>query len=386
MLLKDLLVFRDDLYFDGAVQADWFYREDRVEKVASNFVFHGPATHAVTKDEIGGQNLMDTASFTLKLADKLNGDDQASPFTLAIAGYGTGKSHLAVALSVLFSGEDWAPSLHERVLENIKRADASIADALRKKVSKPRLILTLNGMRDFNLHYELLRTAEKCLASNHISSTLISKLDRRREVALHFVEHSFDLLKEQFNAEAERYSLPSRDGELLPVITAGLDDPDSDAFDIVNKVYTEFNGHPIRMDEGVSASAILDTLLKEYCGLRGQFDGIVILFDEFGRFLEYAGENPGAAGDSALQQIFEAVQNAQSDIQFVGFIQSDIKSYLQRVDKTSNISRYIDRYDSGEKVYLSSNLETVFANLLEHRNEADYNKLVVSQFTQNRAS
>lgn len=77
--------------------------------------------------------------------------------------------------------------------------------------------------------------------------------------------------------------------------------------------------------------------------------------------------NPAAAGDSALQQIFEAVQNAEGAIQFVGFIQSDIKSYLQRVDKSSNISRYIDRYDAGEKVYLSSNLETIFANLLERK-------------------
>lgn len=40
--LKDLVVFRNDLYFDGAVQADWFYQSQQAEAVAKSFVFHGP--------------------------------------------------------------------------------------------------------------------------------------------------------------------------------------------------------------------------------------------------------------------------------------------------------------------------------------------------------
>ncbi|MBQ8962523.1 MAG: hypothetical protein IJ089_14005 [Clostridia bacterium] len=379
MLLKELLVFRDDLYFDGAVQADWLYHEDRVAPVASSFVFHGPSTHAVARETIGHQNLMDTASFTLRLAEKMNDPEQGSPFSLAIAGYGTGKSHLAVALSVLFSGENWMPEVHTQVMENIRRADTSISKALKPLVEKPHLVLTLNGMRDFNLHYELLRTAEKALSIHHIDHTLISKLDRRREVAEHFIHHSFDVLVSQFNQCAADRGIAIRDEALKETLISDLGDVGSQAFKIVNHVYTDFNGHPIRMDEGVSAGTIIETLLKEYCGLHGKFDGVVILFDEFGRFLEYAGSNPAAAGDSALQQIFETVQNAQGDVQFVGFIQSDIKSYLQRVDKTSNISRYIDRYDAGEKIYLSSNLETVFANLLEHPDTEAFNRYVLSR-------
>lgn len=379
MLFKDILVFRDDLYFDGAVQADWFYQPDRISLVASNFVFHGPSTHAVARGDVGNRNLIDTASFALRLAEKMSDSEQGSPFTLAIAGYGTGKSHLAVALSALLSGEEWNPELHQRILDNIRRADAGIAERLEKHVKKSRLILTLNGMRDFNLHYELLRTAEKALDCNHLDRAILSKLDRRREVAQHFIEHSFELLKEAFHKEAQRRALFLDGEDLKNELLVGLGDPDSTAFDIVNQVYTGFNGHPIRMDEGVSANAIIEVLLKETCGLHGKFDGIVILFDEFGRFLEYAGANPAAAGDSALQQIFEAVQNAQGDVQFVGFIQSDIKTYLQRVDKTSNISRYIDRYDAGEKMYLSSNLETVFANLLEHPDAGAYQRYVLSR-------
>lgn len=373
--LQDVITFRDDLYFDGAVQADWFYSEKQLPIVARSFVFHGPKNHAVTGGEFGGKGLVDTASFALRIAEKLNNPEAGSALTLAIAGYGTGKSHLAVTLSALLSGADFQPSLHEAILENIRRADAGIAERLCPLVKKPRLVLTLNGMRDFNLHYELMRTAEKALKVYGVPQDLLKSLNKVRETAIGFIEHSYDILQSHFEAAAQQ-DLPLTGEALRRQLCERLENNDEIALAIVNSVYTEFNGHPIRQDEGVSASAVLDTLLTACCGLHGRFDGIVILFDEFGRFLEYASAQPGAAGDSALQQIFESVQNAEGDIQFVGFIQSDIKSYLQRVDRASNISRYIDRYDAGEKLYLSSNLETIFANLLEKKDPVAFDTCV----------
>ena len=382
MKLKDVLVFRDDLYFEGAVQADWFYVSKQLDTVASSFVFHGPSTHAVSKEEVGGRGLMDTASFTLRIAEKLADPESGNPFTMPIAGYGTGKSHLAVTLSALFSGEEFNPSLHEKILENLTRADARIAERIRPLVRGRRLVLTLNGMRDFNLHYELLRTAEKALRINQVPLDVLARLNRLKETAVNFLNRSYSLLQAQFNSAAEKHDVAVRNGELLQFLVNNLDEQNSAAFQIVNDVYTDFNGHAIRLDEGVSASDVLDTLLQECCGLHGQFDGIIILFDEFGRYLEYVSSNPAAAGDSALQQIFEAVQNADGAIQFISFIQSDIKSYLQRVDKASNISRYIDRYDAGEKIYLSSNLETIFANLLDHPDKASFNDKVIERLEQ----
>ncbi len=384
--LKDLVIFRDDLYFNGAVQADWFYQSRQVEAVAKSFVFHGPKNHAVSQNEFGGQGLLDTASFTLRLAQKMGNADDNNALTLAIAGYGTGKSHLAVTLSTLFSGEQWMSELHEEVLANIARADADIEKQLCPLVKKPRLVLTINGMHDFNLHYELLRTAEKALTLYDADLSVLSKLNKVKEIATVFIERSFDILADRFENAATKHGISLSGITLKQHLLQSLGDEPGAEFEIVNDVYTEFNGHPIRMDEGVSASLVLDTLLSECCGLHGQFDGIVILFDEFGRFLEYVSANPAAAGDSALQQIFESVQNAEGDIQFIGFIQSDIKSYLQRVDKSSNISRYIDRYDAGEKIYLSSNLETIFANLLEKKNRAAFDHYVTSRLRDDESS
>lgn len=377
--LKEIVVFRDDLYFEGAVQADWFYQPRQVEAVAKSFVFHGPKNHAVARSEFGGQGLMDTASFALHLARKMEQVEDGNAITLAIAGYGTGKSHLAVTLSSLFSGEKWMPELHEDILTNIARADSEVEKELRPLVKKPRLVLTLNGMRNFNLHYELLRTAEKALKLYGANLKALTKLNKVKEIASVFIERSFTILEAQFTQEANQKGVYLTGDALKERLIQSLDHEAGVEFDIINEVYTEFNGHPIRLDEGVSASLVLDTLLQECCGLHGQFDSIVILFDEFGRFLEYVSANPAASGDSALQQIFESVQNAEGTIQFVGFIQSDIKSYLQRVDKSSNISRYIDRYDAGEKIYLSSNLETIFANLLEKKDTHVFKQMVIDR-------
>lgn len=384
-LFKDIVTFRDDLYFEGAVQADWFYQQRQLESVVTSFVFHGPNTHAVSKNDFSERRLLDTASFTLKIAEKATNSEAGSPLTLAIAGYGTGKSHLAVTLSALFSGEAWHPDLHTRILENIARADKDISEKIRLLVKKPRLVLTINGMRDFNLHYELLRTAEKALRMYGSGLDVLTKLNKVKETATNFVDRSYDLWSNRAEQIAAIQGINLKGEALREYLITHLDNQQDAAFVIVNQVYEEFNGHSIRLDEGVSASAILETLVQECCGLHGQFDGIIILFDEFGRYLEYVGANPAAAGDSALQQIFEAVQNADGDIQFVGFIQSDIKSYLQRVDKTSNISRYIDRYDAGEKIYLSSNLETIFANLLEKKDTTAYSSLVLHRQEQEKS-
>ena len=378
MKFSDLLTFRSDLYFDGAVQADWFYIPSQSAKVASNFVFHGPKTHAVSLEEVNYKNLMDTASFTELLVDKITTEEKVNPFTLAIAGYGTGKSHMAVALSELFSGSDFHPDVYSKIIQNISRADQEIGTRIRQKTNEKNLVLTLNGMNKFDLHYELLRTAQKALKLYNVSDEVIRSLDQAHETAMLFLQKNFYTMQEKFEHAAAQKDINLTGESLYEFI---FNNSESEiCFELINEVYLEINGHMIRWDEGVSAKQILSTLVHECCGTLGDFDRVVILFDEFGRFLEYASANPGKAGDSALQQIFEACQNAEGEIQFIGFIQADIKAYLQRVDKTSNVSRYIDRFDASEKIYISSNLETIFANLIEPVDILNYQQIVGSYF------
>ena len=134
MRFGDLLEFRKDIFFDGAVQIDWFYNKEKATLVAENFVFHGSEYHGAT----GGSdsNLRDTVSFVQEISEKINNEYPNNPLTLAIATYGTGKSHLGVTLAELFSGPDYNPKAYNAIISNIKEIDATKSRAIEQNTQK----------------------------------------------------------------------------------------------------------------------------------------------------------------------------------------------------------------------------------------------------------
>lgn len=377
MELGKILEFRKDLYFEGAVQADWFYAQEKAAKVAENFVFHGKQYFGVEDQGIGNKKRIDTISLVGALAEKMS-DDHANTLTLAIADYGTGKSHLAVTLGQIFSGKDYMSQTYNKIISNISSIDSSAAKHIQALTDERNFVMVINGMRDFNLHSEILKTAQKSLKLYKLPDDGLRKLNRALETAETFFIRNANSSISLFEEKAKALGWDEIGNHLIEKIRDNLMTDDV-AFDIVNLVYTEINGQKIRWEEGLSAANILEMLISEYCGMNGQFEHIILLFDEFGRYLEYAsGVNAAKSGDSALQQIFETAQNANGVLQVINFIQSDIKTYLQRVDQTKNISRYIGRYDASDKYYISSNLETVFANLIQRKDKKAFEENVVS--------
>ena len=373
MRLGEIIEFRKDLYFEGAVQADWFYDYQKAAKVAENFVFHSKNYFGVE----ARKGSIDTVSLVKALASKF-GKESENPRTLAIADYGTGKSHLAVTLAVLFSGPKFMPETYSRVLKNIKMIDPESSAQISALCQDRNLVIMLNGIRDFNLHSEILKATQRSLRLYGVDDKELRKLNHTIDTASRFFDLNAAAHTEKFEKAAILRGWHERGDELLSKLSEGIGSND-DAFEIINDVYEMMTGQRIRWEEGISAKAILEMLLSKYCGLNGQFDNVIILFDEFGRFLEYAsGTDGGKCGDNALQEIFEVSQNAAGALQIINFIQTDIKTYLLRVDQSRNLSRYIGRYDESEKYHISSNLETVFANLVARKDLSSFNKIIVS--------
>lgn len=375
MKIKDIIGLKKDIVFGGAVQTEWFY-DEKAKEIAENFVFHGPDFFGVIDDDIEfkAHKLMDTCTYTSMIANKLYNDD-VNPIILTIAGYGTGKSHLSVTLGSLFS-RDKEDSTFKKIITNISNLNINIGKDILNKHDKPNLVLVINGMKDFNLNYEILNTAKKSLRQKGYGEEIFSEFTKAYNVAYKFLEKNYELLKEDFVRVCKNNGIEKDNLEkyLKENIYTDI------VFDSINEVYKEFAGYYIRWDDGISSSDILKKLTEKLCGDKGEFNKILILFDEFGRYIEYASEYPNRAGDSALQQLFEAIQDADNKIIFNAFIQSDLKTYLSRVNKTSNISRYIGRYESGEKIYLSSNLETIFANLINKGDKVLFNQYIKGYF------
>ena len=189
MKFGELLEFRKDLYFEGAVQIDWFYDQKRAAKVAENFVFHGKDYFGVEETLSGGKKRIDTISLVQALSSKL-GDENVKVPSLAIADYGTGKSHLAVTLAQLFSGPEYMPETYNKVLENIKLIDENAAREIKDNCDARNFVMVINGMRDFNLHSEILRAAQKSLALYGLPDDNLRKLNRALETAEMFFDRN----------------------------------------------------------------------------------------------------------------------------------------------------------------------------------------------------
>jgi len=366
--ISDFIHFDKNRYFGGAVQANWFYDSEKVEAITESYVFHGPKYHGVNAEEISDHRyrLHDTASYALALLHKIQNID-GNRFNLTIAGYGTGKSHLAVALASLLSGHN--EELRLTAIECIRSVDAAIANEFEQYKGR-NLVLVYNGMSNFNLDSETLQLARAALTQHGMDTSILSSLTKQYEQALLFVERTYERYQDEYLAAFQR--IPAR--ELKDHIVAHIED--KDVFSCVNELYYQVNGSYIQQDRGISAGDILNVLSQQFCIQNHVFDRIIILFDEFGRYIEYAAANPAVAGDSALQQVFEAVQNAKGTILFDAFIQSDLNTYMSRIGQTSNIVRYVGRYENSEKYYLSSNFETILANLLVKQNEQRFQELI----------
>ena len=366
--LKDAIGFRRDLFFGGAVQIDWFETDPEKRDLAStNFVFHGPKYFGVTDDDKEGAKsyaLIDTVSLTSELmAGMTPGRNDRFPIALAIAGYGAGKSHYALTLAHLLSAP--TGSVADAILDNVRHASPHLGKQIQHHIEnwdQPFLVLPINGMTDFNLAEELSRQVLVQLRARGLDTTPVEDLWPRFQDAEAFVERNF----EKWRSEFEKVFGP----DIAPdSIRDGLKDHNESAFQQVNEIYEAAIGKPIRVSGAESANQLITTVCREYCGDNAPFQGVVILFDEFGRYLEFAIEKPHVAGDAALQQVFEGVQDNADRCFMLCTIQYELKTYISRVspEKRNVIQRYVGRYDAARKFYLSSNLETLFAHLIDKK-------------------
>jgi hypothetical protein len=238
MQIKDLLKFNKDKYFGGAVQANWFYEVDKVKAIADSYVFHGPKYHGVNGQELQNSSykLNDTATYALKLTQRAS-ETINNRFCMTIAGYGTGKSHLSVALASLLSGHD--EELRQVVLKNISAADKSIGEEIKTHLHK-NLVIVLNGMRDFNLNSEVLTTAKKALAQHGMSVDIFDELTTQYKQAANFCINTFQTHKARYEHYLADTNL--RSSVTPELITEALENADKAVFNAVNEVYKEFMG------------------------------------------------------------------------------------------------------------------------------------------------
>lgn len=372
IVLKDVIRFRGDRLFDGAVNLSWFWDDiEKSHKAAESFVFHGPQYHGVQQSDIGishGHQLQDTATFTKNIVNACYGD-QDQPFTLAIAGYGTGKSHLALTIANLLSNPD--SDVARNILSNIEDSDINIGKEIKLKFlefNRPCLVVALNGMQNFDLTAEISRQIYKQIIDRNVDTTPLDELRPRFVNAIKILNILSDSLKEELLKHCDVSNFES--------ILTSLREQDEHLYLQIHEFLTK-HGVTMQAIGGESVEDIIKTVSKEYCGQDKPFQSLVFLFDEFGRYIEFATTHSQIAGSGALQNLFEGIQSCTERTCFFGFIQFELNAYVQRIlpEYKNDILRYITRYQFSNKVYLSINLETLIANLIQKNDITRINSL-----------
>lgn len=360
--LNKIVSYRVDRLFNGAVNISWFSNDQSKAEAASQaFVFHGPQYHGVQQEDIGeshGHRLIDTASLTLSILRRCYGFEDR-PFTLAIAGYGTGKSHFALTLASLISEPEREKS--KEIISAIESADPEIGSEIKTLLDEekqPCIAIALNGIESFDLTAEVTKQVLRSLKAFKLDTKPIDELRPRFSQAASLIKMSSKEIAKELIETCKVSSIK----ELL----FGLEQQDDLIYAAIHEFFAS-RGMPIRALSGESVRDVIDVTVREYCGKGKPFRGLLVLFDEFGKYTEFATVRSHIAGSGVLQDLFEAIQSNANNACFVGFIQFELNAYVQRIapEYKNEILRYVTRYQSANRVYLSINLETLIASLIE---------------------
>jgi hypothetical protein len=365
--IRDIVEFESERLFHGAVNIDWFQNDKEIsKKAAESFVFHGPLYHGVAQEDVGvshEHHLQDTATFARLIVRRCFGGEE-QPFTLAVAGYGTGKSHLALSLATLLA--DPTGEAAGAVLANLHSADPSAGGEIRVTLSeqrKPCLVVALNGMGNFDLTAEITQQIARQVKSKSLDTGALDDLRPRFKQAANLIRHSNETLHRELLEECDLSDIET--------LLSSLEKQDERIYAVTHRVL-ESRGMSITALGGESLKDVIDVVSREYCGEHKPFARLLILFDEFGRYIEFATLRSQIAGSGVLQDLFEAVQAHPDEACFVGFIQFELNAYVQRIapEFRNDILRYVTRYQAANKAYLSINLETLIASLIK-KNKPD---------------
>lgn len=364
--LDDVIQFRGDRLFHGAVSLDWIWTQPELSRAAAEaYIFHGHSYHGVDQQDLGiahGHRLQDTASFSRDFLRRCHGLEGA-PFTLAIAGYGTGKSHLSLAMANLLTQPQG--EIAEHLVAAIESADPSAGTEVRaiiKEEPRPFLVVALNGMQNFDLTAELTRQILMQARAHNLDALALEELRPRFRQAASLVGMATEDMARELTEACGVDSLEQ--------ILEALSEQDEQVYTKTQRIF-EAMGLPIRAFGGESIRDVINVAVREYCGEDKPFAGLTIIFDEFGRYTEFATIRSQIAGSGVLQDLFEGIQANSEHVAFVGFIQFELNAYVQRVapEFKNEILRYVSRYQAANKSYLSINLETLVANLIEKKDQ-----------------
>ncbi|WP_192822483.1 hypothetical protein [Rufibacter sp. LB8] len=345
--------------FVSDVQLAWYPSHPNNAKLAGSYSW--------TRQQIGEE--LPSLEALNKLRDGFESDEIAKQGNRHLweAIYGHGKSHLALAIANFFGKTAGSPEVNT-VLEAIKHAKGDFEGLKNFKESRqPYLVLTLFGNDTLTIAQSITRGIEKAFALNPATAN--------EDIGLWFkpAEEGLAALsaKETDVEKASEFLQSLTPSLTLQDLREDLSSRRGQYREQLSQMVHYVTGFPPAFGDMLGPKQVIESVVERYCGEGKPFAGLLILYDEFGRFVQdYATEYDLLSRNQPLQNLLEAVAGLQSKAAIVAFTQANPEGIAKRAmgansSRLDEVNRELTRFpDPGRKVLVSP-LEAVLGDFLQ---------------------
>lgn len=255
---------------------------------------------------------------------------------LITGSYGTGKSHLALVLTMCYRGRQEAVA---RVLDRLAEKYPGRADQLRERLATisqqaPYLVVLIEGDQD-SFDAALIRGLRQALdhagLADYMPATYFSAAAQRLR----------ELLGNQDSAGRTEQAARQFGYDSALALAERLDSRAAELKDLenFNRLHEQVCfGAPFLADTHLKATETYQdavrTLVQE-----GRFAGITVIWDEFGAFMEQLVKEPTSAGGQAVQRFAEACQDSgEHPLHLYLVTHRSLQSYVRRARSTQYLT------------------------------------------------
>ncbi|MBW3127296.1 hypothetical protein [Hymenobacter profundi] len=291
--------------------------------------------------------------------------------------YGHGKSHLALALANFFGKPADSPEV-QKVLAAIKHAEGDYEGLKNFKASRqPYLVLRLFGNKPYTLAQGVMRGLEKAFEENPATKgTELGLWFKPAEEGLAALANNPDQV-----AKANKFLKTLTPALTLQDLHEDLSTRRGQYREQLSQMVHHVTGFPPAFGDVLGPKQVVESVVDQFCGEGKPFAGLLVLFDEFGRYIDdYAREYDLLSKNQPLQNLLEGIASRQSRAAIVAFTQANPEGIARRVmganaARLEEVNKELTRFPDPQRKALVSPLEAVLGDFLK-QTETNWNALL----------
>lgn len=283
-----------------------------------------------------------------------------------MATYGHGKSHFGLALANYFGAPQNSSELkavHNK-LDHALPADQAQVFREYRADKAPFMVLILRGDRPGSLRDAFFQALDRALAQNNQTKDLKPPF---------WFDKADDILERlgsnpSYATTVNKY-LAAHDLDLYGLRQL-IKERRSEAFNLAVGAITAVHGVQPNLGGETALNDAVKWIVTELCGPNKPFGGLLILFDEFSRFVQdYGQNNPVGA---PLQELLSGIgdQSARGKALFIGLSQHDPNVIAERYGGGEELIKELNRIPESNRHRMQTMLEDVLGGVLKTDDKA----------------